>query len=299
MSELKALLDAAFAHPCERLVMITLARLEGSGYRRAGARMIVADDGWSAGSVSGGCIENMVRDHAKRVMAQAAPALIEIDTTSDADVLFGSGLGCPGKLQFRLEPFSRDAFEARFGPVRAALAARQAVTLDGQTIEPPIALHIFGAGNDVIPMAALAAAMQWETTIYDAREALLARFTPQAAVVHARPRALVLDARSAAVLTSHNYFLDLDWLRHVLRTDAAYVAVIGSRKRMEMMRGVLAEEGEPESSLARLRGPAGLDIGSESPAEIALAVLAEVKAVLAGRDGLPLTQRDRDAVTTA
>lgn len=260
MSELKALLDALASRPYERAVMITLVRLEGSGYRKPGARMIVADDGWPAGSVSGGCIENLLREHAKRMMPRDAAELVEIDTTSDADVLFGSGLGCPGKLQFRIEPFARGAFDE----ARAALAARKTITLDGEVIEPPVALHIFGWGNDVAPLAALAAAMPWETTLYGKHEV---------------PRALQLDARSAAVLMSHNYFVDLDWLQHLLRSDAAYIAVIGSRKRMEMMRAIVGDD-------PRLRGPAGLDIGSETPAEIALSVLAEITAVFARRPAL-------------
>jgi xanthine/CO dehydrogenase XdhC/CoxF family maturation factor len=259
VSEVKALLDALAARSYERAVMITLVSLDGSGYRKPGARMIVADDGWSIGSVSGGCIENMLRDHAKRVMPRDAAEIVEIDTTSDQDVLFGSGLGCPGKLQFRLDPFAREDFDARFGPVRAALAARKNAMLDGQVIEPPIALHIFGSGNDVAPMVALASAMGWETTQYGKQ---------------GFPRELQLDVRSAAVLMSHNYFLDLDWLRLVLQTDAGYIAVVGSRKRMEMIRAVL-------DCGSRVRGPAGLDIGSETPAEIALSILAEVKAVLA------------------
>jgi len=263
VSELKALLDALDAHPAyRRAVLITLVRLEGSGYRKPGARMIIADDGWSVGSVSGGCIEGMLREHAKRVIAQSAPEIIEIDTTSDHDVLFGSGLGCPGRLQFRFEPFAREEFDARFGAIRGALAARNSVMLDGEVIEPPVALHIFGAGNDVVPMVALAAAMQWETTVYGK---------------HAVPRELQLDARAAAVLMTHNYFADLDWLRCVLRTDAFYIAVIGSRNRMEMMRAIIGDD-------PRLRGPAGLDIGSETPAEIALSVLAEITAVVAARE---------------
>jgi xanthine/CO dehydrogenase XdhC/CoxF family maturation factor len=259
VSELKGLLDALAARAYGRAVMITLVRLEGSGYRKPGARMIVADDGWSCGSVSGGCIENLLREHARRVMPCDTAELVEIDTTSDADVLFGSGLGCPGKLQFRLEPFARGAFDE----VRDALAARKTV----MNIEPPIALHIFGWGNDVAPMVALAAAMQWETTVYGK---------------HSVPRELQLDPRSAAVLMTHNYFVDLDWLGHLLRTDAAYIAVIGSRKRMEMMRAMTGDD-------ARLRGPAGLDIGSETPAEIALSVLAEITAVFARRPALVLT----------
>ncbi|HJQ38848.1 MAG TPA: XdhC family protein [Thermoanaerobaculia bacterium] len=257
MSEVKALLDALAARSYERAVMITLVSLEGSGYRKPGARMIVADDGWSVGSVSGGCIENMLRDHAKRVLPKGAAEIVEIDTTSDADVLFGSGLGCPGKLRFRIEPFARGAFDA----AHAALQARKNAVLDGQVIEPPIALHLFGWGNDVASMVTLAAAMQWETTVY---------------AKHEVPRALPLDARSAAVLMTHNYFVDLDWLQHLMRTGAPYIAVIGARKRMEMMRAIVGDD-------PRLHGPAGLDIGSETPAEIALSVLAEITAVFARR----------------
>ncbi|HEU4888318.1 MAG TPA: XdhC family protein [Thermoanaerobaculia bacterium] len=285
MSELRILLDALAAREYERAVMITLVKLEGTGYRKAGARMIITDDGWSCGAVSGGCIEGVVRDHAKRVIAGDVSETIEVDTTSDTDLLFGSGLGCPGKLQFLFEPFRRDDCESRFGALRDALP-------------PPIALHIFGAGNDAIPMAALSMTMGWETSVYDARETFLtrARFAEPVRLVSTHPTPLTLHAHSAAVVTTHNYFLDLDWLRHLLRSNAGYVAIVGSLKRFEMLRGVLREEG---FDVSRLRGPAGLDIGSETPAEIALSVIAEAKAALAGRDGAPLSRRLHETTALA
>jgi xanthine dehydrogenase accessory factor len=296
MSELKALLDALAARTYDRAVIVTLVKLDGSGYRKAGARMIITDDGWSCGSVSGGCIEGLVRDHAKRVIATSVTDRIDVDTTSDEDVLFGSGLGCPGKLQFLFEPFTRDAFDSRFGEVRNALAQRMTVSFQEETIAPPIALHIFGAGNDAMPMAALSLMMGWETTVYDAREAFVtrARFPEPIRFVQSHPLLLTLDAMSAAVVTTHNYFLDLDWLRHLLRSDAPSISIVGSRNRFVMICDVLREEG---FDVARLRGPAGLDIGSETPAEIALSVLAEVKAVLAGRSGTSLSSKAVDAST--
>lgn len=272
MSELRSLLDALQARTYERAVMITLVKLEGSGYRKAGARMIVTDDEWSCGAVSGGCIEGIVRDHARRALASGQAATIEVDTTSDEDVLFGSGLGCPGKLQFLFEPFSRDECESRFGAL----------------CDPAISLHVFGAGNDAMPLASLAHILGWPTSVYDARASFLTpeRF-PSADRVTTHPAPLALDARAAAVVTTHNYFLDLDWLRLLLRSNAGYIAIVGSRNRFEMMCGVLRDEG---FDISPLRGPAGLDIGSETPAEIALSVIAEAKAVLAGRQGAPLSE---------
>lgn len=277
MSELRSLLDALNAREYERAVLVTLVKLEGTGYRKAGAQMIVADDGWSCGAVSGGCIEGIVREQAMRAIASGVEATIEVDTTSDTDVLFGSGLGCPGRLWFRFEPFTREECPA-------------------PPSESSISLHTFGAGNDAMPLCSFAAILGWPVNIYDAREAFLTpeRFSAHLVLTH--PAALTLDAQSAAVVTTHNYFLDLDWLRHLLRTDAGYIAIVGSRKRFEMLCDVLTEEG---FDVSRLRGPAGLDIGSERPAEIALSVIAEAKAVLAGRKGGALGVRRPKQSATA
>ena len=111
-----------------------------------------------------------------------------------------------------------------------------------------------------------------------------------------RPEPVELDARSAAVVTTHNYFLDLDWLREMLVTDVHVIALVGSRKRFTMMAEVLESEG---FDISRLRGPAGLDIGSETPAEIALSIVAEVQAVFSERDARPLSLRfEEPAVRT-
>ena len=291
MSELEALLDELEARPFEKAVLVTLVRLEGSGYRKAGAQMVIADDGWSFGSVSGGCIEGLVHDAARRAIASGDAQTIEIDTTSDADLLFGSGLGCPGRLQFTFEPFRRDELDVRFGAQRASLARRESEAC-------PIALHVFGAGNDAVPVAALARVLQWKTTIYDAREAFLTtgRFPEPARLVRTRPCALQLDRRSAAVVTTHNYFLDLDWLRALLATDVRSIAIVGSRKRFGMITDVLRGEG---LDIHRLRGPAGLDLGSETPAEIALSIVAEVQALFSGRDARPLSVRGEESVSAA
>lgn len=272
MSDLRMLLDALAERPFQRAVMITLTHLEGSGYRKAGARMVVTEDGWSCGAVSGGCIEGILRDHARRSMTAGQPHTMEVDTTSSDDILFGSGLGCPGKLQFLFEPLQPEDL--------ATWRAR---------VEPSISLHVFGAGNDAQPLIALARTLGWPAKVYDSREAFLtAERFPAAELVKTHPAPLALDALAAVVVSTHNYFIDLDWLRHALRTPAQYIALVGSRRRLEMISGVLREEGfDP----ARLRGPAGLDIGSETPAEIALSILAEAKATFAGRDGHPLSRQ--------
>ena len=291
MKELESLLDALAARPFETAVLVTLEKLEGSGYRKAGAQMVIADDGWSCGSVSGGCIEALVHEQARRTIASGGAQTVEIDTTSDADLLFGSGLGCPGRLQFTFEPFRREELATRFGAVKESLARREHPAC-------PIALHIFGAGNDAIPLVAIAHILQWKTHVYDARAAFLSRdrFPEPSRLMRMRPEPVELDARSAAVVTTHNYFLDLDWLREMLVTDVHVIALVGSRKRFTMMAEVLESEG---FDVSRLRGPAGLDIGSETPAEIALSIVAEVQAVFSERDARPLSLRfEEPAVRT-
>lgn len=295
MTDLHSILDALFSRQWNRVVMITLVAREGSSYRRPGARMAITEDGWSIGAVSGGCLESMIRDHAREVIDDDLPRMIEIDTTSDDDVLFGSSMGCPGKLHFRFEPASRETFESRYTPVRDALAQRRTVELDGMMIEPVTALTIIGAGNDALPIVALARAHGLSLTVVDARESYLteARFPDPIRRQLLRPSPLSIDRWTGVVLATHNYFLDLDWLRVILPERPAYVGVIGSKDRFDMLESVLRDEGLADELFAPLRGPAGLDIGSETPAEIALAILAEMKAVMAGRSGSALSINSR------
>jgi xanthine/CO dehydrogenase XdhC/CoxF family maturation factor len=170
-----------------------------------------------------------------------------------------------------------------------------------ETLLPPVPLVVFGAGHDALPVVELARQLGWQTEVVDpqARPATRSRFAVADRVTLARPEEVAsrvsITPRTLTLLMSHNYSHDLALLRFLLSSPARYIGVMGPRKRTERMLSELAA-GEDmsrleEAGLARLHSPAGLDIGANAPAEIALSIVAEMRAVLDGRRGGMLRER--------
>ena len=168
-----------------------------------------------------------------------------------------------------------------------------------EALQPPPTLAIFGAGYDALPVAQGAKNLGWRVTVADHRPAYATaeRFPSADVVVLATAPASVermaLDARSCALLMTHNYLLDLELLPHLLLSPARYIGVLGPQSRAERLLSDLDRQGWTFSAaqLARLHAPVGLDIGAETPAEIALSILAEIQSVLARRQGGTLRKR--------
>ena len=163
-----------------------------------------------------------------------------------------------------------------------------------ELVEPPLALTVCGAGPDAEPLVTLAANLGWAPVVFDHRAAFARpeRF-PGAARVATGAReefAAVVPPRAGevAVLMTHSYPTDLAYLEQLAPRDLRYVGVLGPRRRLERL---LEELGERAPAAGALYGPAGLDIGADTPAEIALSIVAEIRAVLAGRGGAPLRER--------
>jgi xanthine/CO dehydrogenase XdhC/CoxF family maturation factor len=169
-----------------------------------------------------------------------------------------------------------------------------------EPILPPFALWIFGAGEHSRPLARLASALGWFVGIIDHRPALATpeRFPEADRIVLGHPpesfQGLPLDGRSAALVVSHIYDKDRQALECLLETPIAYLGLQGNRLRSQRLLKELAEAGGAlrESQRRILHFPAGLDIGAETPEVIALSMLAEVQAALAGRPGGSLRDRD-------
>ena len=160
-----------------------------------------------------------------------------------------------------------------------------------EPVEPPVSLVLCGAGRDAVPMATAARALGWEVTLVDLQglAATAERFAGVERVLGGPVRGLadrlLLAPRAAAVVMTHRYLDDLALLEELLPLPFGYLGLLGPRARRERLLDDLAARGVVPSPTvrARLFGPAGLDLGSETPAEIALAVLAEALAVLGGR----------------
>ncbi|ARS35836.1 XdhC family protein [Pontibacter actiniarum] len=168
-------------------------------------------------------------------------------------------------------------------------------TLTGfvELLQPAVSLVVFGAGNDAVPLTQLASILGWQVTVVDGRAnyARRERFPAAQRVLVAKPEEalaqLVPDQQTVCLLMTHNYNYDLAMLRQLLPLKLPYVGSLGPRKKLERMLRELKEEGAqvPEQALESVYGPTGLDIGAETPEEIALSIVAEIKAVLARKSG--------------
>ena len=163
-------------------------------------------------------------------------------------------------------------------------------------LKPAIALVVVGAGNDAIPLTKIASVLGWDITVIDGRPnyATAARFTAEIKVLTARPNEILprinITAQTAFVLMTHNYNYEFELLQHILPLNMAYVGMLGPKKKLERMLGELADNGTKlnDQQLDHLYGPVGLDIGSEGAEEIALSIIAEIKAVFSSRNGKSL-----------
>jgi len=162
-----------------------------------------------------------------------------------------------------------------------------------ELICPPVPLLIFGAGPDAIPLARLAKELGWHVTLVDHRpgHATKENFPTVDALLLARPEeiadAVPLKPHAAAVIMTHNFSHDLQLLRTLLPSPVRYLGVLGPSKRTGMLLEKLREWGftPSDKQRTRLHSPVGLNIGGESPEEIALSILAEIQAFVSGRPG--------------
>lgn len=181
------------------------------------------------------------------------------------------------------------------------------VTLPGGTAEafieyvsPPVSLFVFGAGPDAAPLVHLANMLGWHVTVVDGRPAYLTKelFPSADELVLAHPGetrdAMSIPRGAVAVIMTHNFNNDVALVRTLLPSAASYVGLLGPRAKADLLLSSLAEEGiiPTDDEMARLHSPVGLDIGAETPEEIALSIIAEIQATLHERQGTPLRQRE-------
>ncbi len=359
MKEIKDIIrayDAAIKQG-KQTALATVVLVEGSAYRRAGARMLITEDGELTGAISGGCLEGDALRKARLAMAQQQPMLVTYDTTDDDDAKLGVGLGCNGIIHILIEPIYPENGNNAIALLKAVDSKRQNAVLvtlfslqnrkaaqpgtclvleedtmlsglpdgdlktaliadarevlqtdlsatktyvDGleftgfvELIKPAICVVIIGAGNDALPLSQMAAILGWDVIIIDGRAnyAKPERFVAAKQVITAKPEQALahisFDERTVMVLMTHNYNYEIALLREALPMQIPYIGILGPRKKLERMLNELENEGLniTDRHLEKVYGPVGLDIGSEGPEEIALSVVAEIKAVLSRRNG--------------
>ena len=327
MKEIQSIVREVTAPEASASVLATLVSVRGSSYRRPGARLLVGAGGSRIGSISGGCLEADVIARAERVMATGIAETVTYDTTTENDLVWGVGLGCQGVVEVlveKLPPASvwartvAENFAARrptwlavaFRPNNGAvLGTRLADSVDDaatdgvflQTLSPPPMLAVFGAGDNAQPLVQLAVDFGWAVTVADPRSALVTseRFPGARAVVAGSADELVErvapEPNAPAVVMTHRYDFDLAVVRDLLDRPLAYLGLQGPKQRTHRMLAELGRSAEdvPAGDRPRLHAPVGLDIGAETPEQIAVAVIAEMQSVLSGRNGRPLHERTR------
>jgi xanthine dehydrogenase accessory factor len=342
--------------------LATVVHVEGSSYRRPGARMLVEDNGRMTGAISGGCLEGDALHKALLAINQKQNKLVTYNTLGEDDVSLGVQLGCNGIVHILFEPIDTNNINNPIALLENCLQQRQhsvvitmfslenyhghqpgtcfffdvetanqnisnrnilnelkkdaAIVLKTKSsllkhysdneltafielIEPPVSLIIVGGGNDALPMADMATILGWQTTVIDGRvtHANKQRFPKVRQLIVGKPeeaiKQVAVDERTVIILMTHNYNYDLSMLGLLLKKNSTYIGVLGPKKRLQRMLAELEEEGQVISDEQKmmLYGPTGLDIGAEAAEEIALSVLAEIKAVLSKRNGASLRDR--------
>ena len=280
----------------EQFALATLVRAEGSSYRRPGARMLISENGETVGSLSAGCLEEEIALQARDVLRTGQPVLMSFDTRKR--------FGCAGKIDIFIEC----ATENFFSGIAKSLDARRsccAITrvsgdetgsriVEGdyehppsrsngatsepeliQKIRPPIRLMLFGGGPDSAPLYSLADSLGWQTVTVE--------------IATANELLSVSDEWTAAIVKSHSYGQDFAALQKLLPLELRYVGLIGPRRRRNQLLSDLLDLGVTIN--AGFFAPAGLDLGAETPEEIALAIVSEIQRVFAGASGESLRER--------
>jgi xanthine dehydrogenase accessory factor len=292
-----------------RAALATVVATRRSAPRPVGSKLVVYESGQLQGSVSGGCVESDVAEQAKEVIAGGEPRLLTYGITDDQ--AWGIGLPCGGEIDVFIQPLDGEAEEPdrpRVTVLEGPRAGEQwfadvegpsrVLELDGETVfaevpATPPRLVVVGATDTAEELCRAAGSLGWRTFVVDPRPGLVTRErlpSPDELAV-AWPDELELGPDSAVVVLTHEERLDVPALTTALASDAFYVGAIGSRRTQEKRRERLLEAGLTEQQLERLSGPAGLDLGADTPAETAVSILAEVVAVRAGRSGGRLVER--------
>jgi len=345
--------------------LATVVHVDGSSYRRPGARMLITDKGEMTGAISGGCLEGDALRKAMFALSQQQSKLVTYDTNDEEDATIGLQLGCAGVIQVLFEPINPNDPDNPIKLLSKAVGSRQqsvlltlfsledkrnkqpgtcllmeengnisgtipypelqdiiledvheamnqeassfkhytvkniSVTAFFEFLQPPISLVIVGAGNDAIPMMQIAETLGWEVRVVDGRgtHAKRERFVGACQVVVSKPENVLeqisIDKQTVFVMMTHNYNYDLGMLKALLGRNVAYIGMLGPKKKLERMLDELRENEMQlnEDQFNQVYGPAGLEIGAETPEEIALSIIAEIKAVLSEKSGESLRNK--------
>ena len=335
--------------------LVTVVKVDGSSYRRPGARMLVTEDGEITGAISGGCLEGDALRKAQLAIFQQQNKLEIYDTTDDEDNRLGVQLGCNGIVYILFEPINNDNQNNALNLLKKIAAQRKDAVLvtlfnpnknlpqkgtlafvneeesfinteqkpllaeckkvlvnkssfikhyEGsctvlfQFIPPAIQLVIVGAGNDAQPLVEMAFLLGWKIIVVDGRPAYAThqRFAKANKIFLTSPAQILsavnIDEQNAVVLMTHNYNYDIAAFKQLITTNCRYIGVLGPKKKLYKMIDALNNEDIViDDKMQNIYSPVGLDLGAETAEEIALSVIAEIKAAFSKRQGTSLKEK--------
>ncbi len=363
MKEIRAITDAyqRIDFSKHHASLATVVRVEGSSYRRTGARMLVLDDGTYLGGISGGCLEGDALRRAQKAIASNTASIITYDTMQDDGQQIGVGLGCNGIIDVLFTPlhhndannpvkilcgltatripsiiititgcpvslqalgktclYENDQQLTQIFPIKNIVKEtlhdiKKAIdthcsktctyTLSEgdvstfiEVINPSMHLVIYGGNYDMYPLLRIAHELGWDTTVItNTTKADKSLLSLAATIIHNKAAEQpAIDDYTAVICMTHDYKNDFNNLQKILTTTAKYIGILGPRKRVEKMFNDMAAEGKnmSDADKSRIFSPAGLDIGANSPEEIALSIIAEIQSYFAGRKGTSLRLRE-------
>ncbi|MDG3584034.1 XdhC family protein [Galbibacter pacificus] len=314
----------------ERCVLATVVALEGSSYRKPGVRMLIHENGTMIGAVSGGCVEKEVQRQSLSVFNDDIPKLITydgryrlgcegilyiliepFDVSNEFLSAFDEAINKRKALHLHSFFEAKDGADVRYGtlvtfpgdavfPFNQKLSRVSPASLDVfvQTLKPSLKLLVIGAEHDAVQLCAMASSCGWEITIVapETDPKTLENFPGAKAIVNTRPEIFdpaIIDNQTAVVLMTHSYSKDLQYLLKLTNKKHRYLGILGPLRRREKLFNELTEH-QPDIDLdffESVHGPAGVNIGAETPQEIAVSIIAEILSVFREQKVIPLKNK--------
>lgn len=296
----------------ERAVLATVVALDGSSYRRPGVRMLIFENGDMVGAVSGGCVEKEVLYQAQSVFSSETPKVMTYDGryrlgcegilyillepfAPDEAFLEQFWNSIEGRTIFQTTSyFKKEHSEGpnygtvfHFGDRTFSISNFGEKQVEGlltfqQEMDPCFRLLIIGAEHDAVQLCQYASLTGWEVTVVaNPREEKTEKDFPGIhKLIQMEPESFTynLDDQTAVVIMTHSFVKDLQFVMALKEEKGAYIGLLGPAKRREKLLGELLERCPDisEAFLEQLHGPAGIDIGAETPQEISISILSEI-----------------------
>ena len=311
----------------QKAVLASVVALEGSSYRRPGVRMLLWEDGHMVGAVSGGCVEKEIQRQAEHVFLNGTPRMMSYDgryrlgcegllfilleafqPSSETVETFKKAI--LDRKPFELISYYSNLEDQEEGMGSVLQIDSSVYPMDPsakiddlkktfkQPIGPCFRMLIIGGEHDAVTLCQISAAMGWEVhVVTHPTDDKTSEHFSQAESFHQllpeKLHELTMDSQTAVVLMTHSFARDLNYLTGLRSMEPAYLGILGPKKRREKLMDALIEQ-DPEVKtefLDRIYGPAGLDIGAETPQEIAISILSEILAVTRGQEVISLRDK--------